>query len=100
MLSGNLKYKVDFYKRVGEANQVEYEFYKTVNAQIHFKSGASVIQSYQLSDTKTLTIKIRNRKDIDSTMRIKVGEEMFEIMHLQTIGGFGGDIIIDLILTL
>lgn len=100
MLSGNLKHKVELHKRTGAENQIDWEFYKTVNAQILFKSGANVIQSYQYTNLKTLTIKIRNRKDIDSTMRVKIDNEMFDIVHLQTIGGYNGDIIIDLILTI
>lgn len=100
MLSGNIKYKVELWKRTGEENNIEYQYYKTISAQIAFKSGSNVIQSYQLLNTKSLTIKIRNRKDIDSTMRIKIKDEFFDIIHLQTIGGFSGDIIIDLAFTL
>ncbi|MFY9150935.1 MAG: head-tail adaptor protein [Prolixibacteraceae bacterium] len=100
MLSGNLKYKAQLFKRTGEDNNIEYEYYKTINAQLIYKNGASVVQSYQLLNTKSLTIKIRNRKDIDSTMRIKIKDEFFDIIHLQFIGSNGGDLIIDLALTL
>lgn len=100
MLSGNIKTKAELYKRTGEDNNIDYSFYKPVNAQLIYKSGASVVQSYQLLDTRTQTIKIRHRKDIDSTMRVKIKDEMFDIIHIQTIGSNGGDLIIDIALTL
>lgn len=100
MLSGNLRDKVLFYKKTGEANNPNYEFYKSIWAQKLYKSGASVIQSYQLLDTKSLTIKIRNRKDIDSSMRVKIDDEFFDIIHIQTVGGFNGDMILDIVLTI
>lgn len=100
MLSGNLKYQIDLYKRSGTDNNIDYVFYKSVYSQILFKSGSSVVESYQLLNTKTLTVKIRNRKDIDETMRVKIKDNWYDIIHLQTIGGFAGDIIIDLALTI
>jgi SPP1 family predicted phage head-tail adaptor len=75
MISGKAKNKAQFYKRIGEDNNIEYEYYKTVNAHILYKSGASVVQSYQLLNTKSISIKIRHRKDIDSTMRVKIDTE-------------------------
>lgn len=100
MLSGNIKHKVELYQKIGEDNNIEYSFYKAINAQIIYKNGASVVQSYQLLNTKSLTLKIRLRKDITNNMRIKIKDEFFDIIHLQTIGSNGGDMIIDLALTI
>ena len=100
MLSGNLRERVQFYKRTGSANNIDYEYYKTVWAQKIYKNGTSVIQSYQLLDTKSITIKIRNRKDIDSTMRVKIDNEFYDIIHIQQVGGFNGDLMLDLTFTI
>lgn len=100
MLSGNLKYKVDLFKQTGEDNNIEYTYWKSINAHILYKNGASVIQSYQLLDTKSLTIKIRNRKDISTNMRVKIKNDFFNIIHLQTVGGYNGDMILDLVYTI
>ena len=98
MLAGNIKYKAKLYKLIPEtANNNEYEYYKTVNAQLHYKTGNQVIQAFQIFDKKHITIKIRNRKDIDETMLVKIGNEVFDIIYIQTIGGFTGDILIDLV---
>ena len=100
MISGNLKTKADFYTRSGESNEIDYTFFKTVNAQILYKSGSSVVQSYQFLNTSSITIRIRHRKDIDSTMRVKIKDEWYDIMHIQQVGSFNGDLLLDLTLTI
>lgn len=99
MISGNLKFKADLYNRSGDSNNIDYTYFKTINAQILYKSGAAVVQSYQSLDTKSITIRIRNRKDIETTMRVKIKDEWFDIIHIQQVGGFNGDLLIDLTLT-
>ncbi|MCW0484661.1 head-tail adaptor protein [Gaoshiqia sediminis] len=98
MLSGNLRHNIELYKPSGDNNNIEYSYYKTIKAQILYKNGSSVIQSYQLLNTKSISIKIRNRKDIDTSMRVKIGAEFFDILHIQTIGSYNGDILLDLAL--
>lgn len=95
MLAGKIKTKVDLYKLLPDtANNNEYQFYKTINAELTYKTGNQIIQSYQIFNTKSITIRIRNRKDIDELMIVKVGSEIYDIMYIQPVSGFNSDLIV------
>jgi len=100
MLSGSLKYTIKLHRRTGNPNSITYTYYRTVKAAKLYKSGSSVVQAYQLLNTNTLTFRIRFRADIDESMRIEYNDMMYDILSIQQVGGYNGDLLVDVALTL
>lgn len=97
MIAGSMRYKVDLYTPYGENNNKSYQYYKTVKAQLNFKNGSQILQSYQIFNTKSISIKIRFRKDVSEDMLVKIGDEFYDISCIQAVAGFRHDLIIDLV---
>ena len=85
MQAGELKHKIKLYKNEGSVNNPSLIFYKEIYAAVNFKNGNSVIQSYSIFNTKTQTLKIRKRTDINDLMYIKFKDEYYIITSIQEI---------------
>ena len=96
MQAGELKHKIKLYKNEGSVNNPSLIFYKEIYAAVNYKNGNSVIQSYSIFNTKTQTLKIRKRTDINDLMYIKFKDEYYLIASIQEIGNIQ---IIDIVLT-
>lgn len=96
MQAGELKHKIELYKNEGTINNPVLVFYKKIYAAVSYKNGNSVIQSYSIFNTKTQTLKIRKRTDIDDLMYIKFKDEYYLIASIQEVDNIQ---IIDIVLT-
>lgn len=100
MLAGNIKTKVDLYKLIPDtANNNDYQYYKTINGELTYRSGDQIIQSYQIFNTKTATLRIRNRKDINDLMLVKLAGEVYDIVYIQPFNGINSDLLVYLSLS-
>lgn len=96
MQAGELKHKIELYKNEGSVNNPVLVFYKKIYAAVNYKNGNSVIQSYSIFNTKTQTLKIRKRTDINDLMYIKFRDEYYLIASIQEVDNIQ---IIDIVLT-
>lgn len=85
MKTGDLKYRIEIYKNIGNENNPVLELFKSVRAAIQYKTGDTILQSYQIFNTKSQTVRIRRIKDIDELMYIKYKNEYYQISSIQEI---------------